>query len=52
MGVGCKIIFHVMYCAKPCVHSASGASMPIFGGATTVGKQQCEFCIAVKPKFD
>jgi hypothetical protein len=28
-----KNIFHVMYCAKPCVHSASGASMYVFGGS-------------------
>jgi hypothetical protein len=32
-----KNIFHVMYCAKPCVHSASGASMYVFGGSGTVG---------------
>jgi len=32
-----KNIFHVMYCAKPCVYSVSGASMYVLGDATTVG---------------
>ena len=28
-----KIIFDVMYCVKPCVHGASGASTYGFGGS-------------------
>ena len=40
-GVGCKNIFHVMYCAKPCVHSVRGASMCVLGDATTVGNRYC-----------
>jgi hypothetical protein len=35
--VGAKIIFLVMYRAKPCVHGARGASMYVFGGSGMVG---------------
>jgi hypothetical protein len=52
MGVGCKNIFHVMYCVKPCVHGARGASVYVLGDATMVGQPQCRFCIAVGQIFN
>jgi hypothetical protein len=47
-----KNIFHVMYCADHCVHSARGASMPILGGATPVGIRYCQFFSVVEQIFD
>jgi hypothetical protein len=50
--VGYKNIFHVMYCVKPCVHGARGASVYVLGDATTVGNRYCRFCIAVEQIFN
>ena len=47
-----KNIFHVMYCAKPCVHSVRGASTYGLGGATTVGIRYCQFFSVVEQIFN